>query len=312
MNLILFTKCHDRPVSIQLSHPRSIAIITAVTLLLASVLLMTGYWLAAGDHQYAKQVDTSVIQAWKQRLVDQKQALQETRQTTQANINALAQQVGQLQAHVLRMEALGQRLTEMAKLDKGEFNFDDLPAQGGPLNSADLQPQDSGDLLRTLDELSNQISDREQQLVVLESFLMHNNLQKQVQPAGRPVRKGWMSSRFGNRNDPFTGKKEFHAGVDFAGKRGSDIVAVAAGVVTWAGDRWGYGNLVEIDHGNGFVTRYGHNSKIMVKLGDTVKPDQVIALMGSSGRSTGPHVHFEVLKNNRAVNPLKYTRVSRK
>lgn len=310
MNLILFTKCHDRPVSIQLSKPRCIATIGAIALLLGSVLVMTGYWLAS-DQQYAQQMDTTVVQAWKQRLVEQKQALQDTRESTQANINALAQQVGQLQAHVLRMEALGQRLTEMAKLDKGEFNFDELPAQGGPASAADLQPQDSGDLLRTLDELSDQISDREQQLAVLETFLMHNHLQKQVKPAGRPIRKGWMSSRFGKRNDPFTGKKEFHAGMDFAGKAGSDVVAVAAGVVTWCGDRWGYGNLVEIDHGNGYVTRYGHNSKILVKLGDTVKPDQVIALMGSSGRSTGPHVHFEVLLNNRAVNPLKYIRASR-
>jgi len=310
MNLILFTKFHDKPVSIQLSRPRSIATIAGIALLTGSTLLMTGYWLA-GKQQYTSQMDTSVIQVWKQRLVEQKQALHDTREVTQANINALAQQVGQLQAHVLRMEALGQRLTEMAKLDKGEFNFDELPAQGGPVSPADLQPQDSGDLLRTLDQLSNQINDREQQLAVLETFLMHNNLQKKVKPAGRPIRKGWMSSRFGKRSDPFTGKKEFHAGMDFAGKAGSDVIAVAAGVVTWSGDRWGYGNLVEIDHGNGYVTRYGHNSKILVKLGETVKPDQVIAKMGSSGRSTGPHVHYEVRLNNRAVNPLKYIRASR-
>jgi len=310
MNLILFTKYHDRPVSIQLSQPRCLAAISGIVLLLGSAILLTGYWLA-GEQQNVKQIDASVIQAWKLRLVEQKQALQDTREVTQANINALAQQVGQLQAHVLRMEALGQRLTEMAKLDKGEFNFDELPAQGGPASAADLQSQNSGDLLRTLDELSVLIDDREQQLAVLETFLMHSNLQKQVKPAGRPIRKGWMSSRFGKRSDPFTGKKEFHAGMDFAGKLGSDVIAVAAGVVTWSGDRWGYGNLVEIDHGNGYVTRYGHNSKILVNLGDSVKPDQVIAKMGSSGRSTGPHVHYEVLLNNRAVNPLKYTRASR-
>ncbi|UCE89604.1 MAG: M23 family metallopeptidase, partial [Pseudomonadota bacterium] len=136
-------------------------------------------------------------------------------------------------------------------------------------------------------------------------------LQAEVMPAGRPVKRGWLSSYFGKRTDPFTGRRVHHAGVDFAGKLGSDVVAVAAGVVTYSGKRYGYGNLVEIDHGNGYSTRYGHNRENLVKVGDTLKKGHLIAKMGSSGRSTGPHVHFEVLLNGRAVNPKKYVHASR-
>jgi murein DD-endopeptidase MepM/ murein hydrolase activator NlpD len=131
-------------------------------------------------------------------------------------------------------------------------------------------------------------------------------------PAGRPITSGWLSSYFGIRTDPFTGKKERHKGLDFAGKLGSDVVAVASGVVTWAGRRYGYGNLVEINHGNGYSTRYGHNDKITVKVGDAVKKGQIIAKMGSTGRSTGPHVHFEVLHKGKQVDPMSYIKTARK
>ena len=113
------------------------------------------------------------------------------------------------------------------------------------------------------------------------------------------------------RTDPFNGRREYHKGVDLAGKEGSDIIAVAAGIVTWSGDRYGYGNMVEINHGNGYITRYGHCKEVLVKAGDSVTKGQVIAHMGSTGRSTGPHVHFEVHKNGRVVNPLNYLRAAR-
>jgi len=130
--------------------------------------------------------------------------------------------------------------------------------------------------------------------------------QNEVFIAGRPVKKGWMSSRFGMRVDPITGKRAFHNGVDFAGKLGADVVAVAAGVVVYADARSGYGEMVEINHGGGFSTRYGHHDKLIVKVGDIVKKGQVVGKMGSSGRSTGPHVHYEVYKNGRVVDPSSY------
>jgi murein DD-endopeptidase MepM/ murein hydrolase activator NlpD len=145
---------------------------------------------------------------------------------------------------------------------------------------------------------------------VLETMLMTRNLEAEVMPTGRPISRGWLSSYFGIRTDPFSGRRVHHSGVDFAGKLGSDVVAVAAGVVQYSGRRSGYGNLVEINHGKGYVTRYGHNLKNLVEVGQTVKKGEVIAKMGTTGRSTGPHVHFEVMVNGRQVNPKKYIHAS--
>ena len=157
-----------------------------------------------------------------------------------------------------------------------------------------------------LDELGAEMQDREQKFSVLETLLMDQSLHDRVIPSGSPVRNGFVSSGYGKRTDPFTGKKEFHKGVDFAGKEGSRVLSAGDGVVSWVGRRTGYGNLVEITHGDGYVTRYGHNKKVLVAVGDTVKKGQPIAVLGSTGRSTGPHVHFEVVHNDQQVNPSKY------
>ena len=131
-------------------------------------------------------------------------------------------------------------------------------------------------------------------------------MKEEVFPEGRPIDRGWISSYFGMRTNPFTGKLQFHKGMDFASKSGSKVKAVAGGVITWSSKRYGYGNLVEINHGNSYVTRYGHNEQNLVKVGDTVKKGQTISLMGSTGRSTGPHVHFEVIKNGKQINPNRF------
>ena len=162
------------------------------------------------------------------------------------------------------------------------------------------------DLGAMVDNLDEQLQDRQQQLGVLENLLLNRNLSKQVHPEGRPVRSGWVSSYFGKRTDPFTGRPAWHKGLDFAGRDGSDVVAVAAGVVTWSRERYGYGQMVEINHGNGYVTRYAHNQANLVAVGDKIEKGQTIAKMGSTGRATGPNLHFEVLLNSRVVNPLQY------
>jgi murein DD-endopeptidase MepM/ murein hydrolase activator NlpD len=146
---------------------------------------------------------------------------------------------------------------------------------------------------------------------VLEDLLLVSRLQRQVKPSGWPVERGWISSAFGMRTDPFTGRRAMHTGTDFAGRAGADVLSVAAGIVTEAGPRFGYGMVVEINHGNGYVTRYGHNARVLVKPGDKVNKGQRIALIGSTGRSTGPHVHFEVLFNDKVVNPTEYIEASR-
>jgi len=213
-----------------------------------------------------------------------------------------------MSAHVIRLDALGRRLTEMAHLDKGEFNFDSPPAIGGPEGLVEGAVVASPELSSMLDDLSLQIKDRERQLSVLESMISTRNLSRQIVPGGRPVTQGWISSYFGQRTDPFSGRTAFHRGVDFAGPAGAQVVSVASGVVTYSKDRFGYGKTVEINHGNGYVTRYAHNQRVLVSVGDTVQKGDPIALIGSTGRSTGPHLHFEVLKQGRAVDPMSFVR----
>jgi murein DD-endopeptidase MepM/ murein hydrolase activator NlpD len=309
MNIILFTKCVGRPLTFRLGQPRCYITLLAGFVLLGSSLMSLGYYLGTSASE-GPAVDQQLIQAWETTLHHQKKEMQDVKDDATAHINALSLRLGQLQAHVIRLDALGDRLTRMAKLDKGEFDFDQPPAQGGPDSTLSNQARELPEFLASMDSLSRQLEDREHQLSVLETMMLHSNLEKQVLPTGRPVTSGWISSYFGKRTDPFTGKKAYHEGMDFAGKLGSDVVAVGAGVVTWSGDRYGYGSMVEIDHGNGYVTRYAHNKQNMVKVGDTVKKGQLIAKMGSSGRSTGPHVHFEVLRNGRVVNPTRYIQAS--
>jgi murein DD-endopeptidase MepM/ murein hydrolase activator NlpD len=196
----------------------------------------------------------------------------------------------------------------MAHLDKGEFNFDSAPAVGGPEGLVEGAVVASPDLTSMLDDLSHQIKDRERQLTVLESMISTRNLSRQIVPNGRPVTQGWISSYFGQRTDPFNGRTAYHRGVDFAGPAGAQVMSVASGVVTYSKERFGYGKTVEINHGNGYVTRYAHNQRVLVGVGDTVQKGQAIALIGSTGRSTGPHLHFEVLKQGRAVDPMSFVR----
>ena len=247
-----------------------------------------------------------VVFALKDQAFKQHQALLETKAHTEQQLQALTLKMANLQARLVRLDALGERITTIAKLDKGEFDFSRLPALGGPQTDDLGSGYRNPDFLDAIDQLVERIDNREQQLGILETLLANRKIQDDVFLAGRPIKKGWMSSRFGLRADPFTGRKSMHEGVDFAGKENSDIIAVASGVVTWSSDRYGYGKMVEINHGSGYITRYAHNKENKVEVGDIVKKGQVIALMGSSGRSTGPHVHFEVYKHGRPVDPAAY------
>ncbi|MFB3105319.1 MAG: M23 family metallopeptidase [Pseudomonadales bacterium] len=249
--------------------------------------------------------DDAAIAGWRERLVQQQAEVDLIRDRSAAESEAVGRQLAQMQARLLRMEALGARVTEVADLEGGEFSFAQPAPQGGPTSrTEDAVPWPS--LLASLDELSIDLKYRENELEVLESLLRDREYRKAVAVTGRPVTWGWMSSPYGQRVDPISGKSAWHAGVDFAGRDGSDVIAVASGVVTYAAIRSGYGKMVEINHGDGFATRYGHHAAILVSAGDIVKKGQVIGTMGTSGRSTGPHVHFEVLKNGRHVDPARY------
>jgi murein DD-endopeptidase MepM/ murein hydrolase activator NlpD len=243
-------------------------------------------------------------------LAAQQRAIETTKRTAQADIDALTEKLALLQAHVVRVDALGGKLVKMAGIDPKEFDFSHEPGIGGPDGEDVGQAPGIPTLSQAIDSLTREIENREQQLKVLDHVLLTRNLRQETTPSGRPINHGWISSYFGMRSDPFTGRHEFHEGIDFAGKMDTKIHAVASGVVTWAGKRWGYGNLVELNHGNGYVTRYGHCDKVLVHVGEPVKKGQVIALMGSTGRSTGPHVHFEVIKNGRKINPIAFIQSS--
>lgn len=239
-------------------------------------------------------------------LMAQREEVEEAKQQARLEISALTVKIGEIQSKVVRLDALGERLTQIADLDEGEFDFTALPAQGGPEIAIQASAQTASTINSSIDDILAKLTDREQQLETLEALITNNELDKSRRLAGRPILRGWMSSAYGMRNDPFTGKPAFHGGVDFAGKEGSDVVAVASGVVTWASNRYGYGNLVEIHHSDGTRTRYGHLKDIHVGVGDVVKKGKTLATMGSTGRSTGPHVHFEVFKNGRTVDPATY------
>ncbi|MEJ2670037.1 MAG: M23 family metallopeptidase [Gammaproteobacteria bacterium] len=225
---------------------------------------------------------------------------------SEQQFNALTLRMAELQARVVRLDALGERLVSASGLNQTEFNFAESPGLGGPSVAESDESLGKPEFMDELANLADEIAAREEQLEILEALLHGQRVDAEVFIAGQPVRKGWMSSRFGRRTDPFNGRIAMHHGVDFAGKEGSDIIAVAAGVVTYAGTRSGYGNLVEISHGNGYFTRYGHLRSFSVSVGDIVKSGEVLGAMGSTGRSTGPHVHFEVLKGGKHLDPSRF------
>lgn len=304
MNVIVFSKRAGSARQFELGRPLAMTVTIAIVVTVLAGVLFAGIQLGrSGLMNPAAQVTE-----WGAKLEQQRAEVAHVRRDLQERLDALTSRVGQMNAHVIRLDALGRRLTEMANLDKGEFNFDSEPAVGGPEGLVEGASVAAPDLTAMLDNLTHQIRDRERQLSVLESMISTRNLSRQVVPDGRPVLKGWISSHFGYRADPFTGRNAYHRGIDFAGPAGSQVVAVAAGVVTYSKDRFGYGRTVEINHGNGYVTRYAHNAKALVQVGETVQKGQVIALMGSTGRSTGPHLHFEVLKQGRAVDPMTFVR----
>lgn len=305
MNLILFTKRNGRPVSVELTTPRRAAALAAAGVLVLGAVFSAG---AVWAQWYAGSSARAHTQAWQQALARQHDEIALARRAAQEGLDALATRLGRAHAHLVRLDALGQRLTRMADLDEGEFDFDHPPALGGPEVRVAGESMPVPDFVSALDALGSQLDHREQQLNVLENLLMNRNLQRRVLPAGRPVLSGWISSQFGVRNDPFTGQRAHHGGIDFAGRRGAPVIAVASGVVTYSGERYGYGRMVEINHGNGFATRYAHNHENLVRVGDTVQKGDHVALMGATGRATAPHVHFEVLNNGRVVNPAQYVR----
>ena len=266
----------------------------------AGLLLALGLCAGAGARSLAGLGQAS----WWQAKAERQQAqLQQVRRGAQQEINAMAARLSELQAQANRLNALGERLTRMGQLADGEFDFDQPVGVGGGEGGAyDMPP---AELAAGMDKLQQQLDGSGRQLSVLESLLFNRQLDQNAVPSGAPI-SSYITSGYGGRADPFGRGGQFHKGIDFEADVGDPVRVVADGVVSFAGVKSGYGNVVDVDHGNGYVTRYAHNSRLEVRVGDLVRVGQEVAKAGSTGRSTGAHVHFEVWENGRVVNPRKF------
>ena len=235
-------------------------------------------------------------------MAQQRAELSTAQADAQREINALAARLGELQAEANRLNALGERLTRIGQLEDGEFDFNEPVGVGGV---GPVEDMPKGELDQGMSDLGVQFRASGEQLSVLEALLFNRQLDMNAVPSREPI-ESYITSNFGHRADPFRGGRAFHKGIDFKAKVGDPVMAVADGVVSFSGVRSGYGNTIEIDHGNGYVTRYAHNSRLSRKVGGLVRAGQEVAKAGSSGRSTGAHVHFEVWQDGQAVNPKKF------
>ena len=300
MNIIFFSRREGRARHVNLAHPLAVAGFATVLVAILATAFSLGFKIGESKSSAPRGVAT-----WSATLAEQQAEIKELKAELQRRVDAVAMRIGQMNAHVIRLDALGKRLTQMANIDNREFDFNSEPAVGGPESDIGAAMQ-APDLNALLNGLEQKISSRDAQLAALENALLSKKLDEQIRPDGRPVKEGHISSYFGERQDPFTGHQAWHKGIDFASPLGADVVAVAAGVVTFAGEKAGYGNLIEVSHGNGLITRYGHNRSLAVGVGRTVARGDTLAFVGSTGRSTGPHVHFEVLKDGRQIDPLTF------
>lgn len=306
MQIILVSRARKLPQTLDLANRRlrwklfavaSVAVLACMSAGVALALLVA----SPRDRSLAE------IHALQQEIGQQKAQLGTVREDARRGLDALAVKLGQLQAQSTRLNALGERLAEVGKLDSGEFNFDQQPAVGGVEDASGtayaLPPSlDSG-----INQLAGQFDRQQAQLSALQSLLLDAKIESNLKPTGMPV-PGYISSYFGVRADPFDGHSARHTGIDISTPLGTAVHTVAEGMVTFAGVRSGYGKVIEIDHGNGYMTRYAHNSALEARPGQHVQVGDVIAKAGSTGRSTGSHVHFEVWYDGRVVNPLAFVR----
>ena len=301
MNIIIFPRSRLRLLYVEPRRWYRAGLIAAAALTLA-VLLGCGYML--GLH-FGNAV---ILGHWEEDIAEHEERLQQVRQETRAEVSALTTQAGMLQAQVQRIDVLGSVLVEMAGLEPGEFSFAPESGIGGPAPVTDAADGMNLQIESEFERIQDSLEARERQLQVIRDALVDERVRQETEPRGRPVEYSWVSSLFGKRRDPFTGHPELHQGVDFAGQSGSNVTAVAGGIVTRARRNGDYGKLVEIDHGNGYMSRYAHNKALLVKAGEVVRRGHVIAKLGNTGRSTGPHVHFEILKDGVQIDPMKFVR----
>lgn len=294
-NIIIVSKHLRAPKKINLADRRTAYLFGSISMLAVMALFGLGYVAKLG----VGELQLSRLQA---QVAQQNRQIAEIQAASQRDMNAMALRLAELQAQANRLNALGIRLSRDSKLQGEEFNFDRLPGSGGEEASGNVSESELEDSLK---QIQAEFETSAQQLSVLESMLFEKELEQKSQPTTRPA-EGYVTSGFGYRMHPVYGGRAHHNGIDFDANIGDPVRSAGNGLVKYAGWKSGFGNVVEIDHQNGYVTVYGHNSAFTVKEGDVVRAGQVIAKAGSTGRSTGPHVHFEVHKEGRPINPQAF------
>mgnify|MGYP006197910175 CR=1 FL=1 len=292
-NIMYYSRKLGRTKTLQV-RPKVLAGVIAGVFLFSTSVGAVGFWLSSS-------INTPTVAKAKMSVEER---------AKQDELAAMSARLADIQAQMMRLDALGAHVAEKAKVKGDEFNFSKLPPMGGPEEAIRIEV-DPVALDRKLSLLNEELNYRELKLKALDRFLQ-NQRQAVVDLDNMPVRNGYITSRYGYRSDPFSRRTSFHGGIDFAGPDGTDIFTVADGVVIKAGWNNGYGNMVEIDHGDGLVTRYAHAKSLVVKEGDVVSKDQLIAYMGTTGRSTGVHLHYEVLKNGRQINPSQIMKFAKR
>ncbi|MBX3618034.1 M23 family metallopeptidase [Nitrosomonas sp.] len=300
MNIILIANNSERARKLALTRTNIILAMAVFSVIIITLALVLNFV----SLRYADRIDAPFLRAI---LVNpQEERHQKIQMHLQDNLNIMASKLGQMQAQLLRLDALGERLAESTGIQSRGLLFKDIPGQGGALSDALSEELTFGEFNQKLQELSNILDERADKLGALDSLLRYGRVTKFVLPSEMPVETDWYSSGFGYRIDPFTGRKAFHEGVDFVAETGTSIKAAAGGVVIYSDRHPEYGNMVEIDHGDDLVSRYAHASKLMVGLGEVVLQGQKIGEVGSTGRSTGPHLHFEIRHKDKPQNPSKF------
>lgn len=287
-------------------------------LLLGAGFVVTAVTLAVGIHYVALRfsneiklpyVESIVLAAQNRQFALQQEEQKRAQSYLRENLNAMAVKLGEMQAQLLRLDTVGERLAKLAGFKPQDLMFGERPGRGGAVSTLPSQDLSLGDFTEQLEQLTRQVDDRSDKLGILESLFAVDSAKKKLIPTMLPVEGGWYSSNYGWRIDPFTGQRAFHEGIDVMAEVGTPIYAAAGGVVIFAGSHPQYGKMIEIDHGNGLVSRYAHASKLLVKVGDLVVRGVQIAKVGKTGRATGSHLHFEVRQHGRSVNPKRFLRL---
>ena len=270
----------------------------SVRTLVSATVLSSIFMLVSSRSTESVSEDIARVRLAQTEVNERQKDVEALKEQTTVKLQALLSHVAELSAQATLLDEKGKQIA--TELGMSAADLDAFVPVSIPDNLQD------DPILYEIAKLEQSLDLKSQQLSMLESLVRGHHIHEQSQLSGRPIESGWLSSYYGMRADPFTGEPTMHKGLDFAGKAGENVVATAAGIVTWAGDRYGYGQLVEIDHGDGFVTRYGHNDTLTVSIGDVVTKGEPIAKMGNTGRSTGVHVHYEVIRNGKQVDPLPF------